>query len=101
MQQQIAQLEIDLQRKLEEKASLEAQYGELERRMSAKGGVPLPVACQRRLTHEEAMSLSLADHATINKVLQSGNKGRVSCSKQCMPLVVHFYKLLTSRRLSA
>ena len=86
LQQQIAQLEIDLKCKLEEKASLEAQYGELERRMSAKGGVLLTVACQIRLTHEEAMSLSVADHATINKVLQSGNECRVSCSERCCRL---------------
>ena len=33
MQQHVAQLEIDLQRKLEEKAGLEAQYSELERRL--------------------------------------------------------------------
>ena len=41
--------------------------------LSAEGGILLTVACQRRLSHEEAMSLSVADHATINKVLPSGN----------------------------
>ena len=51
--------------------------------LSAEGGILLTVACQRRLTHEEAMSLSVADHATINKVLQSGNSFRVSCSERC------------------
>ena len=44
----------------------------------AERGLLLTVACQRRLTHKEAMSLSIADHATINKVLQSGNKILVS-----------------------